>query len=369
MIIAILFSILLLLYCGVQCYLWWIWKKSASDIQSEIRDKLPDVTVLIPVRNEEAGIVDCLQALSAQDYPNSRFQILLIDDHSTDGTVEMARGFENVEIIRLPKEITGKKRALQAGIDRAKGRIILTIDGDCIVGRSWLKMMAGELDQGWNGLLTGPVWMTPTSGSFVEKYQEMEQAALNVLTCAGLTSGLVLNANGANLAYSKSLFQQLDPYLDNLNISSGDDVFFVQKVYRSGGKIRYMADTNAMVFTEAESTFSGFVSQRIRWAGKTSGYAHVPSRLYMILFGTMCISFPVMGIVGIWIPILYTVGLAGLVVKFITDYLLIQTGMRWGQRAVCWPDVLKASLFQVLYVTYVSCLILAGRKDTWKGRS
>lgn len=367
MIIPFLFFFLILLYAGMQLYLWWFWKKGVTENEHKLGVNWPSVTVLIPVRNEENHIKECLQSVILQSYSRDQLEIVVINDHSTDRTAELVAGFPEVLLIEQKKNFHGKKAALETGIKVATGEIILTTDGDCEVGKDWVSLMVQALMmEGSASLLTGPVWTIPTKPGFLQKYQEIEQASLNVLTYSGLKSGLILSAMGANQAYPRSIYVEVDPYADNKHIPSGDDVFFAQKWNQNGGNVQFVNKTGAMVFTVAANTFSGFLRQRIRWAGKSSGYIHLPTKLYMAIFAASNLSFILLLLAGFWEPDYFTFLLIGLLVKFVVDYLIIYTGMRWGQKTVCWQDVLLASLFQVAYVGYVSFLLVSKRKSQWK---
>lgn len=368
MIAGLLHLALVALFLGMQLYFWWVWKKYDSGLDEPEGVFFPDVTILIPVRNEESNISGCLTSIIAQNYPASRLQVIVINDHSEDLTAAKVREFRNVELIDLPIGKHGKKMGIQHGVEWAKGEVILTIDGDSEVGEDWVNSMVGNPVKNPDTLTTGPVWMIPERSSFIEKYQEMEQAALNVLTYSGQRSGWILSASGANLAYSKSLFTRLNPYVENIHIPSGDDVFFVQKVDQIGGEIRYARKREAIVFTNPETSFSLFIRQRIRWAGKSTDYSHWYTRFYMTLFAIVQVSFLVLIVAGIWYPVLYSYIIPGFLAKFLTDYLIIHTGMQWGQRSVCWQDALKASLFQIFYVNYITGLMVIRRKTKWKGR-
>ena len=368
MIVVVGYFVLLAVFFGVQLYFWWVWKKTDREIDWPVTTDYPTVSILIPVRNEASNISSCLRSVSDQNYPSDLIQIVVINDHSTDGTIDEIQEFSHVDVIHLSEEEAGKKKAIQKGVDHATGEILITIDGDCQVRQDWLMTMVNSMGFYEADLVSGPVWMVPESSTFIQKYQEMEQASLNVLTCAGLATGLVISANGANMAYRKSTHSNLTPYQDNQHIPSGDDVFLIQKLYKSGGKVGYVRHQGAIVYTNPAHSWGQFVHQRLRWAGKSSEYSHGLTQAYLILFGAVNILFVLMLVAGIWMPGTFSLVLIGFLIKFVVDYLIIHEGMRWGHKSVCWQDVLKASLFQVFYVNYVAMLMLTGNKGRWKGR-
>ena len=95
------------------------------------------VSVVVAARDEAAHIASCLRALLAQDYPQDRYEIIVVDDGSTDGTGHIVREFggETASVRLLRTEGSGsKKAALSLGIAEARGEVILTTDADCQVG-------------------------------------------------------------------------------------------------------------------------------------------------------------------------------------------------------------------------------------------
>jgi len=92
----------------------------------------PEVSVIVPARNEEASLGDCLQSLLAQD---SSFEIIVVDDHSTDRTAEIAASFSGVRVLEadsLPAGWTGKNNAVTTGARAAKGAWLLFSDADTV---------------------------------------------------------------------------------------------------------------------------------------------------------------------------------------------------------------------------------------------
>ena len=111
-------------------------------------DYLPFVSVVIAARNEEGNIERCIEALKKQDYSNKLFEVIIINDRSTDNTAEIIAGktdsvsnFHTLTIKDLPVNTSPKKFALQKGIEASKGEIILTTDADCVPKPGWISGM------------------------------------------------------------------------------------------------------------------------------------------------------------------------------------------------------------------------------------
>lgn len=99
----------------------------------ETAAQVPTVSVIVPARNEEASLADCLRSLVAQTGVN--FEVILVDDHSTDRTREIALSFPGVRVIDagpLPEGWTGKNNAVTAGAREARGEWLLFTDADTV---------------------------------------------------------------------------------------------------------------------------------------------------------------------------------------------------------------------------------------------
>lgn len=332
--------------------------------------ELPFVSVVVAVKNEEEHIFECVESLIRQDYPADRYEIIIVDDHSEDDTIRRISGFDDIRVISQKTGRNGKKEAVITGVKHAKGEIILMTDGDCVATSGWISAMVETLASKDAQMVTGPVsFVQKTPGSFIERYQILEQSALNVITGAGLKTGLVLSASGANMGFRKDVFSTLDPYQDNRNLASGDDVFLVQAARHHKMHVVYCHHKNAVVFTGAVPAFSQLVRQRIRWGGKSLYYVHRPTQIYLILFILAKISLVLLLFFSFFRSDMWSFFFFGFSLTFLSDFILIQKGMRWLHSATCWQDVVKASVLQTFLALYISFAILTQKPVKWKGRA
>jgi poly-beta-1,6-N-acetyl-D-glucosamine synthase len=181
-------------------------------------------------------------------------------------------------------------------------------------------------------------------------------------------SKLPFVCSGANLAYKKEMFLKLEPYKDNLQIASGDDMFLLKRFYENKLKIEANFSHFAPVFTPAEDSLKKMLSQRLRWASKTSQISTFPvvfMGLLVLLANTLCIPALLLGFINgyYWPFSLFT-----LTLKFIIDFLLLFLSARMYQQKVNWLWLPLAFLFNGLYVP---SLVVASVfvKPTWKSRS
>src|SRR5690625_116284 len=368
MIIGWFFLIWIVLFSLMQIYLYMNFG-SRSYTAFQYEKELPFVSVVVAVKNESEYIFDCVESLIRQDYPQDKYEIIVVDDHSEDDTIQRISGFEDVRVITQTRGREGKKSAVVTGVHHSKGEYILTTDGDCIADTGWISTMVESLLSEDAQMVTDAVNFAHKSrGSFIERYQVLEQSALNIITGAGLKTGLVLSASGANMGFGREAFFALNPYQDNENIASGDDVFLVQAARYHKKKVVYCDNINAVVFSDAVPHFSQLVGQRIRWGGKSLHYAHRPTQIYLILFILAKVSIVLLLAISFYRTDMWSFFFIVYLLTFLSDFMLIQKGMRWLHMTTCWQDVLKASVFQVFLTLYISFGVLSRRPVKWKGK-
>ncbi|MBC6491964.1 glycosyltransferase [Flavihumibacter stibioxidans] len=238
------------------------------------------ISVLVPARNEEGNIGHCIASLLAQDYPQQLLDIIIIDDHSEDGTSSIVKEFEQqgVRLLSLRDWITAgqlnsyKKKAIEAGISLAKGTLIVTTDADCSAGPDWLKIIAHCHETKNAQLVAGPVKMRLQRG-WLSVFQSLDFLSLQGITAASVFRGFHSMCNGANLAYTVAAFRAVDGFKDIDGPASGDDMLLMHKISgRFPGQIAYLKNRAAIVDTEPAGDLRTFLQQRIRWASKARFY-------------------------------------------------------------------------------------------------
>ncbi len=330
------------------------------------------LSILIAVRNEEGKIDKLLGDLQKQTYPSAFFEILVLDDHSEDGTAEQVLLFQkksalNVRLIRMPEGVEGKKNAIAEGIQNAKGQLIVTTDGDCRVGEQWLELMEGFYRERNVKMICGGVTFFKKK-TFRAKILELEFASLVGSGAAGLAMGYPSMCNGANLAYEKQAFIEVNGYQDSERLASGDDEFLMHKIYRKyPGQVAFIKHKDAVVETEAPESWKAFFNQRKRWASKWESYTYTHIKLLALLvFGSnlalvlnffLCLakSYPL------------NVFLVLLAFKFMLEFLFLRSVLVYfGRKVNLWIFLVT----EFVYPFYVVAFALQGRigKYQWKDR-
>ena len=327
------------------------------------------VSVLIAARNEEANIIQLLDSINKNTFSKSRFEVIIVDDHSEDQTSSIVNkwivnhGTTNVTLISA--EVIGKKKALKEGLKICKNEIILQTDADCIVPETWIESMTSLFVKPDVQMVAGPVQLDPLTNTF-EKLQGLEFSSL-IASSIGLSQkGWSIMANAANLAYLKSSREHL---VFNEKSESGDDVFFIQHLAKKAPEsIVYLSTNASLVQTKPSATIIDFLNQRARWASKTSEYPDLKGKLvalYVLLLNIISIAVIANLLSGTddWI-----LSLSFLITRFLLDFSILKLySITTLKKSPNTKGVILLSLIYPLYILSVMAVVLFG-KTNWKGR-
>lgn len=229
----------------------------------------PKVSVVIPAWNEAVGLVSTVKTIIASEYKN--IEVIVVNDGSTDSSDQLMRQFvaayekaesthpSGITIRYFYKQNGGKGRALNYGIERATGDIIMSIDADCVLTPTTVGNFAkqfadpsvmaavGNVKVGNRKTLLGTIQYLEFLFSFYFKKTE------SVL-------GIIYIIGGAAGAFRREVFERIGLY-NHANIT--EDIELSVRIQDEGMKIAYASD--AVVYTEGASTLKGLMSQRLRW--------------------------------------------------------------------------------------------------------
>src|SRR5574339_342370 len=119
------------------------------------------ISVIIPARNEQENIGRLLSSIGKQSYPDHLFEVIVVDDHSTDNTATIVNSYSFAKLIKLEFDNINsyKKKAVESGIAIATGDLIVTTDADCAVKENWLKTIADFKEKTHAVFIAAPVLM------------------------------------------------------------------------------------------------------------------------------------------------------------------------------------------------------------------
>lgn len=278
------------LYILLILYYWKSWL-AIPDFKPKTTNRKPKtrISVIIPARNEEEFIGACLDSVCDQAYPKDLFEVLVVDDHSTDNTAAIVKNYaaKNVKLISL-KDIVNtdklnsyKKKAIETAIQRSAGELIVTTDADCFVKQNWLQTIAEFYEAFSPEFIAAPVAID-CSNKFIEFFQALDFMALQGITGASVHKRIHSMCNGANLAYTRKAFEEAGGFTGIDHIASGDDMLLMHKIYkRYPDKVMFLKSKEAIVHTAPVNSIKEFLSQRIRWASKADQYDD--KRIFVVL--------------------------------------------------------------------------------------
>ncbi|HEX6847947.1 MAG TPA: glycosyltransferase [Chitinophagaceae bacterium] len=327
------------------------------------------ISVIIPARNEQENIGRLLSSIGKQSYPDHLFEVIVVDDHSTDNTATIVNSYSFAKLIKLEFDNINsyKKKAVESGIAIATGDLIVTTDADCAVKENWLKTIADFKEKTNAVFIAAPVLMEYGS-SVLQTFQALDFLVLQGITAASVQKRIHNMCNGANLAYDRKAFLEVKGFTGIDHIASGDDMLLMQKIAKEfSGRISYLLSKEAIVITQPAKSWKEFFNQRIRWASKATNYSDIKifSALFLVYFFNC--SLLALFITGFWLPFLW-LSLAGiLIVKTSIELIFLYPVAKFYNEEKL---LVRFPFFQPLHILYT---VIAGWFGVfggfeWKGR-
>lgn len=357
-----------ILYCFVMLNYWMSWKQIPV-FEAIIPQPAISFSIVIPARNEEQNIAALIEDIQKQNYPAHLFELIIVDDHSTDHTATIVKSYPGIKLVQLSGlQINSyKKKAIETGISVAANEWIVTTDADCRVSTQWLSILSAFIEEKKPVMVAGPVFMRYQNKA-LQIFQSLDFLILQGITGAAIHHKMHSMGNGANLAYQKKIFNEVGGFTGIDQIASGDDMLLVHKMrlkYPEG--ISYLKSPQAIVCTEAEKTWKSFFSQRIRWASKARKYQDkklFPILLMVYLFN---VSFFVLLAAGFWSFEYWIALLAMLFIKALIEIPFFISVAKFFKQTQL---IISFILFQPLHIFYTVCSGFMGQlgRYEWKGR-
>ncbi|MCF0206163.1 MAG: glycosyltransferase [Bacteroidales bacterium] len=224
------------------------------------------VSVIIACHNEEQNLKTNIPLIKQQQYPN--FEIIAVDDNSTDGSFEFLSGIEGIKVLKSSGK--GKKEALSQAIGKATHEILLFTDADCRpASDKWIAETVGNFDCA-NPMLLG--YGELEGKSFWAKFSAYDSMVIALQYLGFASLGCAYMAVGRNLAYSKEIWRTANGFASHSEIASGDDDLFVQDAVNHT-KPRICVNHNAKTISAAKETFRQLIRQKNRHTSTAKKYS------------------------------------------------------------------------------------------------
>lgn len=338
------------------------------------------ISIVIAARNEKNNITSCLRGLASQTLPAERFEVVLVDDGSSDDTARLAGEFARGTDLRLtilgtaglPGGSGSKKRALSIGVEKAEGEIVLTTDADCRLPPTWAESMAGRFDDDTVGMVIGYAGVRRESGrlGLLGGWEAVDFLNLMAAAAAGSRRGRALAASGQSLGFRKAAYDEVGGYSRIMHRGSGDDVLLMQLIRRTGRwDILFAGDAAEHVVHPPSRSLPGLLAKRSRWASNAPFQALLDPPFFAYLACTfamsaMLLATPILAFWGAanW----FSVAVAWLGKSAAEGALFARSRQVFQRRDLHW-QFLPWTLSQPLYIVAVGLFGALGRFD-WKGR-
>lgn len=190
-----------------------------------------EFSIVVPFYNKEKSLDACIRSLLTQEYPAERYEIICVNNNSTDNSCSLVNKYPSVKLIHEKRQ--GAYAARNAGILQSKGAFIVFTDADAKVMDSWLRNIHFEINKNNYDILIGWYKAAPTGkllqfhGHFISERikKALEQKSISMLT-----------ASACNLIVRKDIFKEKGLFL---NISRGEDRYFVIRRFEEGCRIGF----------------------------------------------------------------------------------------------------------------------------------
>ena len=352
----------------------------------------PFVSVVVPARNEENDIDDCLRAILASRYPRDRYEIVVVDDASEDRTAARVRRLQReletgalaaskadapgasadepprlrlVQLAELDGPSGHKRAAIDRGIKAARSDIILTTDADCTTGPEWIPRMMAHFTKE-TAFVAGPVLYRTGLSSFGD-LQALESLGLVAIGAGAIGIGHPNMCNSANVAYRRAAYEAFSEPVGG-PVSAGDDEILLQRIAReTDWEVAFCSAPEAAVHAVPTLSFGAFLRQRRRWAATGAQY---PGLLLRASIGAVYVFFLLLLSSLLALP--FSPGLApylllALLLKVVPEGMLLWRSTQHFDRTSLLRYFLPEQLLQIPYVVFVGAAALTG-PVYWKGR-
>lgn len=336
------------------------------------------ISVVIAARNEENNLPVLLESLNRQRYPQALYEVIIVNDHSTDNTWSILQQAAYPELRLKPLNLSAhmdsengtrsfKKKAIETGIREASGDLIVTTDADCHFGDRWLESIASFYEATQAKFIAAPVKIT-AHRSLLGIFQSLDFITLQGITGASVYRRFHSMCNGANLAYEKKAFEEVNGFAGIDQLPSGDDMLLMHKIYRQyPDRVFYLKAKEAIVSTEPAASWKDFFHQRIRWASKADSYDDKRIFWVLLLVYLVNVCFIVAAVASFWHNIWLFFCFILLAAKVLIEFPFVNAAAIFFEQSSLMKYFPFLQPLHILYTIVAGWLGKFGKYE-WKGR-
>lgn len=279
----------------------------------------PAFSIIIACKNAWKTLPALLHSLNQLRYPNDMFEVIFVDDCSTDDTgihlLEFAKhsGIQSEYLLATNKLWPAKKGALAVGIAKARYDYLVITDADCVISADWLNGLAEKYSEGYE-MIVGPAPFF-SNDQLINRLACFEQFHNSLLMLSMAKLGHAFTATARNLSFTRKLYDACGGYSKTLGRISGDDDLLLQEAKKAGFCIGYITALKYAVFSYTPKSFKDYLRQKARHVSTSHIYPTKTKFLltlwfvvqYFSLFSFLLIPFSVLFIIPTTLKLAYEV--------------------------------------------------------------
>ncbi|NWF90189.1 MAG: glycosyltransferase, partial [Ignavibacteriaceae bacterium] len=330
---------------------------------SNTGERYKDLSIIIAVKDEEDNLDLLFTSLEKLNYPAQQFEVILIDDNSSDNSyqkaIALSRMKTNYLVIKAGnKNFPGKRGAIDIGIQNAKYANIVITDADCIPSQDWLIGYSYKFFLGYD-MLFGLAPFFYTKG-LVNRLACFENLRNSLLTFSSAKYKLPYSAAARNWGFTISAYERLGKFNNTLETASGDDDLLLREAFKHKLKIGIVDGKNSAVFSHTKSTLIEYITQKSRHTTTSHHY----TQFHKLLLGTWH-SSNVLLVFSFFLVFINPVYIIPLILKILLDTFVVykrQAALKYHFRLYQIP------FLQLLYeILLIIIFLLSFRKNiAWK---
>jgi cellulose synthase/poly-beta-1,6-N-acetylglucosamine synthase-like glycosyltransferase len=321
------------------------------------------ISVVIAAKNEEDNIINLISSLEEQTYNKNLFEVIIVDDASSDKTYETVyRQIQDKKIFSIikadDKPLPGKKGALTLGIRKAENDFILITDADCIPQKDWLKIYSGIFSEGYDFIFGAAPFIK--ENSFINNLSCFENIRSSILTFTTAFIGVPYSAAARNFGFKKASFEKIKGYSNTLETLGGDDDLLLREAVKNNMRIGLATGNESFVYTAAKDSLKSYLNQKARHT-KTSLH-YLPAHKLILGFWHLLNLFFLFSPLLIFVD---SVFLSLFLIKIIVDIIVVLNLQKYFTYRF---NPLKIFYLQIMYEVFlvINFLNALSGKNEWE---
>jgi len=326
-----------LLYVSLFISLYWLQVIFVDEKKAKKIGTYPSVSIVIPAYNEETSIKDAIKSLLNLDYPKDRYEIIVVDDGSTDKTIDIVKEFKHVKLIT--QKNSGKASALNTALRNCNSELFVCLDADSRVEARALLETIGHLSDKKVAAAISAIKIDEPK-SFIEKLQWHEYLMSSFLRRLMSRANMLNMTHGVFSVYRREILLKVGGFDEN-NLT--EDYEIAMRLFKHGYTIKM--DNGSVGYTKAPKNFKNLTKQRERWA---RGYIFNGIKYRKMFFNK---EYGTLGLVHL------PMTLVGILLLLITTFIVFFKFLRGAFNSVLDIAVVKTDLLKLIKLPDIRFLL------------